>query len=91
MLRIGQCYVVLKGHYFHNRRSLTCGRKAAGSHCLKGRTDGAFGSPAFQAEEVRSFSLRRSMTCGYENYILSGRRDIDPRSAKAPAFVALKP
>ncbi|MDR1610571.1 MAG: hypothetical protein LBS08_03570, partial [Candidatus Symbiothrix sp.] len=27
MLRISQCYVVLKGHYFHNRRSSTCGER----------------------------------------------------------------
>jgi hypothetical protein len=38
MLRISQCYVVLKGRNFHNRRS---------------------------------------STCGYESYVLSGRRDID--------------
>jgi hypothetical protein len=29
---------VLKGRYFHNRRSATCGREVSRAHCLKGRT-----------------------------------------------------
>jgi hypothetical protein len=35
-------------------------------------------SPIFNSGSVTLLlSYRRSMTCGYENYVLSGRRDID--------------
>jgi hypothetical protein len=34
---------------------------------LKGRTNGAYKSPAFQAETAAMLVLRRSATCGYED------------------------
>ncbi|MDR1348767.1 MAG: hypothetical protein LBJ63_10185 [Prevotellaceae bacterium] len=42
-------FKILKGFNFHNRWSSTIGRKTAISYCLKGKTNGAYKSPAFQA------------------------------------------
>jgi hypothetical protein len=54
--------------YFHNRRQVKRSLRIIDGrfHCLKGRTP-----PAFQADDSRR-DFRMSLTCGYENILLSG-------------------
>jgi hypothetical protein len=63
----GQYHAVLKGRNFHNRRSSTCGREVSRAHYLKGRTGGAFGSPAFGFAD---FQFRQKM---YDHSLSAGR------------------
>ncbi|MDR1347152.1 MAG: hypothetical protein LBJ63_01790 [Prevotellaceae bacterium] len=63
--------------YFHNRRSLTCGERPP-RLSLPERQDGvSVRKSCLSGSMTLSLNCRRSATCGYEDYVLSGRRDSD--------------
>jgi hypothetical protein len=63
--------------YFHNRRSVTCGEGSSRPALPERQHKCSAGKSCLAGSITLPLNCRRSSTCGYENYVLSGRRTSD--------------